>query len=65
MHKCKYEGDRFGPIKCLIDWHETKADRYVRLENEERWAWHERKAAYLRRWLYDQTGELFLNPKEF
>jgi hypothetical protein len=66
MHECKYENDhRFGALKCLIDWHEDKADRHDLNGNEPKRAWHEAKAEELRMWLHAQTGEWFYNDRHY
>ena len=64
-HKCKYERDRWGPIKCLIDWHEDIADKHDHYGNEEKREFHVRKAQGLRMWLFAQSGERFYNDRHF
>jgi hypothetical protein len=65
MHECEYHQDRFDTVRCLIDWHEDKADRHDLHGNKIKFEYHLKKAEELRIWLYAQTGEWFLNPRHY
>lgn len=64
MHDCQYDG-RFGLVKCLIDWHEDKADMNDDRGNDAKRTYHERKANELREWLHGWTGEWFFNDRHY